>query len=294
MKSQRNILIAFLLNLSFSIFELIGSIWTGSVAIASDAIHDFGDAISIGIAWWLERKSQQPPNEKYTYGYARLSVIGGLITTTILCISSMVVIFNAIQRLHNPTPVKYTGMIIFAIVGVIVNGIATYTTHGGVSINQKAVSLHMFEDVLGWVIVLVGAIIMRFTNWVSLDAILSILTSCLILYYAFCNLKSVFSIFGEVTPDAIDIHTLIQQLSNIENVQDVHHVHVWSLDGYKHYATLHVVADTQINDVKSEVREKLSEYGITHVTVEIESSTEQCHTKQCPCSHTHKQTHIHC
>ena len=103
MKSQRNILIAFLLNLSFSIFELIGSVWTGSVAIASDAIHDFGDAISIGIAWWLERKSQQPPNEKYTYGYARLSVIGGLITTTILCISSMVVIFNAIQRLHNPT-----------------------------------------------------------------------------------------------------------------------------------------------------------------------------------------------
>ena len=97
MKTEKNILIAFILNLAFSIFEFAGGIFTGSVAIISDAVHDIGDAVSIGISYFFEKKSKKQPDEKYTYGYARYSIIGSVITTLILLFGSVMVIFNAIK-----------------------------------------------------------------------------------------------------------------------------------------------------------------------------------------------------
>ena len=164
MKTEKNILIAFLLNLSFSIFEFIGGLFSNSVAILSDSIHDLGDALSIGISYFLERKSKKEPDEKYTYGYIRYSVMGSLITTVILLVGSLLVIYNSIKRVINPVQVNYDGMLILAIIGVIINFIAAYSTKEGDSLNQKSVNLHMLEDVLGWVVVLIGAIIMRFTD----------------------------------------------------------------------------------------------------------------------------------
>ncbi|MBR5246131.1 MAG: cation transporter, partial [Clostridia bacterium] len=174
MRTEKNILIAFILNLSFSIFEIIGGFFTGSVAIVSDAIHDMGDAASIGISYFLEKKSKKQPDETYTYGYARFSVIGSVITTLILLFGSVMVIYNAVMRIFNPVEINYNGMIIFAVVGAVVNFIAAYFTKDGDSLNQKAVNLHMLEDVLGWIVVLIGAIIMRFTDISIIDPIMSI------------------------------------------------------------------------------------------------------------------------
>ena len=143
MKTEKNILIAFLLNLAFSIFELIGGIFTNSVAIISDALHDFGDSISIGISYILEKKSKQKPDKHYTYGYARYSTLGAVITNAILLVGSALVIINAIGRIFNPVPINYNGMIIFAVFGVVVNTLAAYFTREGDSLNQKAVNLHI-------------------------------------------------------------------------------------------------------------------------------------------------------
>ena len=115
MKSEKNILIAFLLNLTFSVFEFIGGIFTNSVAIISDSIHDLGDAVSIGISYFLEKKSKKQPDEIYTYGYLRYSVIGSVITTLILLVGSVLVVINAIKRILNPAEINYNGMIIFAV-----------------------------------------------------------------------------------------------------------------------------------------------------------------------------------
>ena len=156
MKTEKNIFFAFILNLAFSVFEFAGGIFTGSVAIISDAIHDIGDAISIGISYFLERKSKKQPDEVYTYGYARYSVVGGVVTTLILLLGSVAVVYNAVIRIISPVPVNYGGMIVFAIVGVVVNGGAALFTRDGDSVNQKAVNLHMLEDVLGWIVVLIG------------------------------------------------------------------------------------------------------------------------------------------
>ena len=116
MKTEKNILIAFVLNFAFAIFEFFGGIFTRSVAILSDALHDFGDAFSIGVSYFLERKSKKQPDDIYTYGYTRYSVIGSLITTVILLFGSIAVIYNAIVRIFNPVEIDYSGMIVFAII----------------------------------------------------------------------------------------------------------------------------------------------------------------------------------
>jgi len=276
MKTQRNILIAFLLNLSFSVFEFIGGAMTGSVAILSDAVHDLGDATSIGLSYFLERKSKKKPDKNHTYGYIRYSVLGGLITTVILLVGSILVIYHAVLRMINPVKVNYDGMIIFAIVGVIVNFIAAQVTKEGDSLNQRAVNLHMLEDVLGWAVVLVGAIVMKFTDIVIIDPLLSIFVSLFIFYNAYKNINEVANLFLEKTPKDIDIEDLKSHLLEIEGLDDVHHVHVWSMDGSHHYATLHAVTKSDNQQIKTLIREELEEHGILHATIELEGLEEDC------------------
>lgn len=281
MKTEKNIFIAFILNLLFSIFEFIGGIFSNSVAIMSDSIHDMGDALSIGASYFLEKKSKKKPDNKYTYGYIRYSLIGSTITTTILLVGSSLVIYNAILRIINPEEINYNEMIIFAIIGVIINFIAAYFTKEGDSLNQKSVNLHMLEDVLGWIVVLIGAIIMRFTDIWLIDPILSILVAIFIFINALKNFKLIIDVFLEKTPKNINITELKEHLLKIENIIDVHHVHVWSMDGFKNYATVHVVVENLNVDIKNKIREELKEHGIDHVTIEIESKNEKCDEKQC-------------
>ncbi len=293
MKTEKNILIAFILNISFSIIEFVGGIFTNSVAIISDAIHDLGDATSIGISYFLERKSKKHANNKYTYGYQRYSVLGGVITTTILLVGSILVIVGSIKRLFNPQEVNYQGMIIFAVIGVVLNFIAAYVTREGDSINQKSVNLHMLEDVLGWVVVLIGSIIMNFTDIKILDSIMSIGVALFILINSLRNLKEVLDIFLVKTPKDIDIEELKKHLLEIKDVDDIHHIHVWSIDGYNNYATMHIVSKAKdISKVKKEIREELVEHNICHAILETEE--EACSDKECHIdNHVHNHHHHH-
>ena len=281
MKTEKNIFIAFVLNFIFAIFEFVGGIFTGSVAIISDAVHDIGDAASIGAAFFLEKKSKKQPDEAYTYGYARYSVLGSAITTLILLAGSILVIYNAIQRIITPTQIDYNGMIIFAIVGVCVNFTAALFTHGGGSLNQKAVNLHMLEDVLGWVVVLIGALIMRFTDFYILDPLMSIGVAVFILANALKNAKAAVDIFLEKTPSNVDVLEIKRHIEEIDGVADAHHIHIWSMDGQSHYATMHIVVKGNFHEIKDEIRRELKEHGISHVTLEMESVGEHCHEKIC-------------
>ena len=292
MKSEKNILIAFILNLSFSIFEFIGGVFTGSVAILSDSVHDIGDAASIGFSYFLERKAKKQPDRTYTYGYARYSVLGGVITTFILLFGSAAVIVNAVKRIINPVEINYGGMIIFGIIGVAVNFLAAYFTHGGESINQKAVNLHMLEDVLGWAVVLVGAVIMRFTDFSLLDPIMSIGVAIFILINAIRNLKAVLDIFLEKVPENVSVDEIKEHICKIDGVADAHHIHLRSFDGQNIYATMHIVTDSDPHTVKHLIRDELAEHGITHSTLELERSDEHCSDKNCHIEHSNAH-HCH-
>lgn len=280
-KPAQKILIAFLLNLGFSIFESIGGILTNSVAITSDAVHDLGDAASIGIAYFLERYSKKSPDPKYTYGYVRYSVMGSLLTTLILLAGSTLVICAAISRLVHPAPVNYDGVILLAIFGVVINFIAAYYTHDGASLNQKSVNLHMLEDVLGWVVVLAGAIVMHFTNFALIDPILSIAVAIFILVSALGNFREVVDLFLEKTPRGISIDALRKHIMKLQGIKDVHHIHVWSMDGYHNYATMHVVCAQPTPAIKAKIRAELQEHGISHVTIEMEQPGEDCPAQNC-------------
>ena len=281
MKTEKNIFIAFILNFLFSIFEFFGGILTGSVAILSDAVHDVGDAVSIGFAFVFEKKSKRQPDEKYTYGYTRYAVVGGVITTCILLFGSIAVIYHAVFRIISPKVIHHDGMVLFAIVGVCVNLTATLLTHEGDSLNQKAVNLHLLEDVLGWVVVLIGAIVIKFTDIAILDPLLSIGVATFILVTAVKNLRQPLSLFLEKTPQSVNIHEVKNRLRQIDGVLDVHHVHVWSMDGYRNYATMHIVTNDATHDIKEKVREELRKHGVTHATLELEEPGEPCHEKYC-------------
>ena len=293
MKTEKNILVAFILNLVFSVFEFVGGIVTGSVAILSDAVHDIGDACSIGLSWFLERKSGRQPDENYTYGYARYSVLGGVLTSLILLVGSVLVIYNAALRIYAPKPVDYNGMLVFAVIGMCVNFVAAYVTHGGHSLNQKAVNLHMLEDVLGWAVVLVGAAVMRLTDWWFLDPMLSIGVALFILINAVKNLKEAVDLFLEKTPRGIDLQELKEHIGQIEGVLDVHHIHVWSLDGQRNYATMHIVTNQDGQPIKHAVRQELQEHGIAHATLELEAENEPCEETVCRVAHTECDRHHH-
>ena len=290
MKNEKNILIAFILNLSFSVFEFVGGIFTNSVAIISDSIHDIGDAVSIGVSYFLEKKSKKQPDNIYTYGYLRYSVIGSVITTLILLVGSVLVVINAVNRIFNPQEINYNGMIIFAVIGVAVNFLAAYFTRDGDSLNQKAVNLHMVEDVLGWMVVLIGAIVMRFTDFKLIDPILSIAVAVYIFIHAFSHLKEALDLFLVKIPEGIEIDEIKHHLLEIDGVLDVHHIHVWSMDGNQNYATMHVVTNSNHLKIKKAIKDELFEHGIVHATLELESEKEHCDDKHC---HTHSSSKHH-
>ena len=295
MNIERNILIAFLLNLGFSGFEFFGGIFTGSVAILSDAVHDLGDALGIGVSWFLERKSKRKADHTYTYGYARFSVLGSVFTCGILLLGSVGVIVSAIGRLMNPVPIHYDGMILFAVVGVAVNLTAAFVTREGESLNQKAVNLHMLEDVLTWVVVLIGAVVMRYTDLTVIDPLVSVAVAVYIFIHAVGHLREAVDIFLEKVPEGYAVENIKARVEKIEDITDTHHIHIRSIDGYTHAASLHVVTVGGPAAVKAAVRAVLAEMGIAHVTVEVEAEGEVCGQPQCglvevhhhPCTHHH-------
>ena len=280
--TEKNILIAFVLNLVFSLIEIVGGLFTNSVAILSDAIHDFGDAFSIGVSYFLERKSKKKPDETYTYGYLRYSVLGAFITTIILTIGSIVVLTGAIFRIIHPVSLHYEGMILLAILGIVINFLAAYKTREGDSLNQKAVNLHMLEDVLNWVVVFIGAIVMKFTDITYIDSIMSIGIALFLLKQALENLKNILNLFLAKVPSNLHVDEIKKELLKIPKVENVHHIHVWSMDGVHHYATMHVVVSGKYDfKLKNMIKDKLKEMGIMHSTLEMENREEECTESEC-------------
>ena len=277
----KNIKIAFLLNFSFAILEIFGGRWTNSLAIISDAIHDLGDSLSLGLAWYLEKKSNQKGNNLFSYGYRRLSLLAALLNTLILLLGSLYIISEAIPRLINPEPANAEGMIFLAILGVVVNGLAMSKLFGNDSLNANVVAWHLLEDVLGWVAVLVVSVTLLFTDFYILDPILSILISSYILYNAIANLRKTLILFLQAVPDTIDIAKLEASIISLDRVNSIHHTHVWSLDGEHHVFSTHVVVmdettREEIQSIKSAIQHLGDSLNLEHITVEIEYLNEHC------------------
>lgn len=280
--STASIFKVFCLNLGFSILELAGGLFTGSVALIADALHDFGDALVIASAYFFQKKSESAPDPQFTYGYQRYSLLSAMITGVVLLVGSVSVIVFAIGRFSEPpSDLKTLPMVVFAFIGLAVNGFSFLqmkNADGGH--NAKMIRWHLLEDTAGWAAVLLGAVIMHFTAWYWIDATLAIAIAVWILVGVGRSLWATLQLLLQKVPPEFNLNEIEQKISEVVGVKDVHDLHLWSLDGSRHVLSMHVIRESsqvKLSDLKVNIREKISSFGEIHSTIEVEDPEEDCH-----------------
>ena len=285
-ESEENIRTAFFLNLCFTIIEFVGGFLTNSMAILSDAVHDLGDSFSVGLSWYFQRMSKKGRDEEYTYGYKRFSLLGAIINSLILVVGSVVILFNAVPRLFHPEQPDSGGMLILAVLGVTINGAAVLRLKRGHSLNERVISLHLLEDVLGWAAILIGALVMHFVDVPVLDPILSIAITLYVLFHVYSNIKESLHIILQGAPIDIKIDEIKKEILSLDNVDSVHDLHIWSADGEYNVMTVHVVLKrvlsmNELQRLKNKIREKMQAMKVQHSTIEFEMPGENCEMEEC-------------
>jgi cobalt-zinc-cadmium efflux system protein len=283
-----NLSFAFWLNTAFALLEIAGGFYTNSVAILSDALHDLGDSLSLGLAYYFHQKSHQKRDKHYSYGYRRFSLLGALINCMVLLVGSVIILQETIPRLFHPEGENpdAKGMIVFAVVGILVNGAALFRLKKGTSVNEQVISLHFIEDILGWVAVMIGSVVMLFVNLPILDPIMSLLIAGYILFNVFQNLKSSFRIILQGIPAGISERQVREQILSVSGVQDVHDLHLWTMDGEYNVLTAHAVVGenltfSETESIKQNVKSQLKGLPIQHVTIEVEPKNAHCALEGC-------------
>lgn len=294
---QQNMAVAFFLNLGFAIIEFIGGVLTNSTAIMADAVHDLGDALSIGFAWGMGRYSERPADNRFTYGFRRLSLLSALLNGLVLIGGTSWVLYQSIPRLWDPQMPHTTGMLGLAILGIAVNGYAAFRMQGGKTLNEKVLNWHLLEDMLGWVAVLIVSIVMMLVELPILDPLLAICFSLFILFNVLRHTASSIGLFLQRSPDLQMQQEVEQALLSLPQITDIHHLHFWSLDGEKHVLTVHLVSAQmlsaqQYQALKQAVNERLQPFELAHTTIEIEHPLENCRdakpeTEHAHCGHSH-------
>lgn len=272
---------AFLLNAGFALAELVGGYLVNSVAIIADALHDFGDSLSLAFAWRMEKLAAKDSDNRYSYGYRRFSLLSAVVSAVILITGSIFVISEAIQRLSNPQPPDARGMLVFALIGMAINGYAAMRAGKGKNLNSQIISWHLLEDVLGWAAVLIVSIVLLFADVPILDPLLSILITAVVLFNVLRNLNKALAVLLQGVPDTVNISAIEDEIRQLEMVTGIHHTHVWSLDGEENVLTTHVMLGLnakkeQIRNIKNKIRELAGRHGLAHTTIEFEYLQGDC------------------
>ncbi|TXK49244.1 cation transporter [Pontibacter qinzhouensis] len=284
----KNMRIALALNLSFTVVEFIGGILTNSVAILSDAIHDLGDSVAIAASLVLEKQSQKGRTNSFTYGKRRFSTLAAFITSLILVVGSVVIIFQAVPRFFAIQPVHAEGMLWLSLLGISFNGLALLRLRKGskTSLNQRAVMLHLMEDALGWIAVLAGSVVMYFTDWFWIDPLLSLGIAGFILYNATNNIAATLKIFLQSVPSSFNGAEIKKELEVLPQVQNAHDLHCWTMDGEYNVLTVHLVVKKSFpkeewSTLKQQALAIVAEYQIQHATIQFETEEEFCALASC-------------
>ena len=274
MKAKYTVWVAFFLNLTYAIVEFIAGGVFGSSAVLADSVHDLGDAIAIGISAFLETISNREEDNQYTLGYKRFSLLGALVTAIILMTGSLLVILENVTKILNPQPVNDEGILWLGIIAITINMLASLVVGKGKTKNESILSLHFLEDTLGWVAVILMAIVLRFTDWYILDPLLSLVISFFILSKALPRFWSTLKIFLDAVPEGIDIKQVKSGLERLDNVASLNQLNLWTMDGLENNAIIHLCLEDweQMTETKNQVRQLLEERGIQNITIEVDTS----------------------
>jgi len=279
--NESNLKLAFFLNFGFAIAEIIGGYLINSISIMADALHDLGDSVSLAISWRLEKLSEKGEDEKYSYGYKRFSLLSAFVGAFILIAGSIIVITEAIQRLQNRQLPDARGMLVFAIFGIAINGFAAFRAGRGKNLNSRIVYWHLLEDAIGWVAVLIVSLVLLVKDIYILDPLLSLLVSGFVLLNVAKNIKKTINLFLQGVPESIQIPEIEAEFLKMEKVKDIHHTHIWSLDGEHHVLTTHIVLSLDskkedIRRIKDKIRKLTGQYDLAHTTIEFEYLDDDC------------------
>ena len=284
MKAKYTVWVAFFLNLSYAIVEFIAGGIFGSSAVLADSIHDLGDAIAIGISAFLETISNREEDRQYTLGYKRFSLLGALVTAVILITGSILVILENIAKIFHPQSVNDEGIFWLGIIAITINVLASLVIRKGQTKNESILSLHFLEDTLGWVAVILMAIVLRFTDWYILDPLLSIAISFFILSKALPRFWSTLKIFLDAVPEGVDIQKIKTDLAELDHVASINQLNLWTMDGLEKNAIVHVCLKEMehMETCKESIRIFLKDCGFQNITIEVDVDLEshQAHKRK--------------
>ena len=300
MKTKYAVWLAFFLNLSYAIVEFMAGGVFGSSAVLADSVHDLGDAIAIGVSAVLETISNREEDSHYTLGYKRFSLLGALVTAVILMTGSVLVILENITKLFHPQPVNDEGILWLGIIAVSINVLASLVVRKGKTKNESILSLHFLEDTLGWVAVILMAIVLRFTDWYILDPLLSLVISFFILSKAIPRFWSTLNIFLDAVPEGVDIKQVKSDLEQLDRVASINQLNLWTMDGLEKNAIVHVCLKEieKMEVCKEAIRAMLKDYGFQNITIEVDADlvTHQAHKRkieELEVSQSHGHEHHH-
>ncbi|MDU1097523.1 MAG: cation diffusion facilitator family transporter, partial [Streptococcus mitis] len=284
MKAKYTVWIAFFLKLSYAIVEFIAGGIFGSSAVLADSVHDLGDAIAIGISALLETISNREEDRHYTLGYKRFSLLGALVTAVILITGSILVILENIAKIFHPQSVNDEGIFWLGIIAITINVLASLVIRKGQTKNESILSLHFLEDTLGWVAVILMAIVLRFTDWYILDPLLSIAISFFILSKALPRFWSTLKIFLDAVPEGVDIQKIKTDLAELDHVASINQLNLWTMDGLEKNAIVHVCLKEMehMETCKESIRIFLKDCGFQNITIEVDVDLEshQAHKRK--------------
>ncbi|WP_181146652.1 cation diffusion facilitator family transporter [Streptococcus shenyangsis] len=284
MKAKYTVWLAFFLNLTYAIVEFIAGGVFGSSAVLADSVHDLGDAIAIGISVFLESISNREEDSHYTLGYKRFSLLGAMITAVILMTGSVLVILENIAKIFHPQSVNDEGILWLGIIAIIINVLASLVIRKGQTKNESILSLHFLEDTLGWVAVILMAIVLRFTDWYILDPLLSLAISFFILSKALPRFWSTLKIFLDAVPEGVDIQKIKTDLAELDHVASINQLNLWTMDGLEKNAIVHVCLKEMehMETCKESIRIFLKDCGFQNITIEVDVDLEshQAHKRK--------------
>jgi cobalt-zinc-cadmium efflux system protein len=296
---EKRVRFAAFMNFAFTIVEIIGGLWTNSLAILSDALHDFGDSIALIVSWLFERGAKKAPDARHTFGYQRLSLFSALFSAAVLVGGSIVIIFEAIPRFFNPETVNAFGMVGIAVIGITFNGAGFFLLKKGASLNEKVLSWHLLEDVLGWIGVFVGGIIIYVWKFYLIDPIITVALTVFILYNVAKNLREAINILLQGVPKHINLEAVKEDIKAITGVLEMHDIHIWSLEGETDVFSAHVVVDDETlekrpQQTKQTIKDTLEKHHIEHSTIELEGKGQctgmVCEERQNPTNEQKKKS----
>lgn len=282
-QKDKNLIISIFLNLLITISQVIGGIISGSLALLSDALHNFSDVLALAFSWYASKLSKKEASLNQTFGYKRAELIAAFVNAITLIVVALFLIYEASHRLFAPEPIQSTLVIWLALLGILANGISVLLLKKDAdhNLNMKSAYLHLFTDMMASVAVMVGGILMKYFGWFWVDSLLTLLIGFYLIFVSYDLIKTSTKMLMLFTPEQINIKEIISEVHKINLVAKLHHIHVWHLNDDELHLEAHLdcTQDLKLSDFNGLLHEieqlLLSKFGINHINIQPEFKRDE-------------------